>query len=35
VKAASSSPNNRIVLHPERVDKNRRLAELAHWIKGN
>jgi len=33
VKAASS-PNNRIVLHPERVERNRRLAELARWIKG-
>ena len=36
VKAASSriSPNNRIVLHPEKIDKNRRLAELGRWIKG-
>jgi hypothetical protein len=36
VKAASSriSPNNRIVLHPERVERNRRLAELGRWIKG-
>ena len=37
VKAASNrtSPNNRIILHPERIDKNRRLAELySRYIKG-
>ena len=37
VKAASNrtSPNNRIILHPERVQRDRKLAELAHLIKGN
>jgi hypothetical protein len=35
VKAASRiSPNNRIVMHPERVERNRRLAELDRYIKG-
>jgi hypothetical protein len=36
VKAGSRlpTPNNKIVLHPERVERNRRLAELYHYIKG-
>jgi hypothetical protein len=27
------TPNNRIVLHPERAERNRRLAELYRFIK--
>ena len=34
VKAASSLPNNRIVFHPEKAEVNRKLAELARYIKG-
>ena len=36
VKAASSrtSPNNRIVLHPERIERNRKLAELSRYVRG-
>jgi hypothetical protein len=37
VKSASSyrPQQQRIVSHPERQERNRRLAELARWIKGN
>jgi hypothetical protein len=34
VKAASKVSPNRMVLHPERVERDRRLAELAGYIEG-